>query len=153
MNVFLIRHAHAVDGEPDDARVLSRHGRKQIRAMAPHLKARAGFVPVEIWRSPLVRAVQTAERVAKIARVRTIREMAGLRPGDDPRIVARRLATIRKPVAVVGHEPHLSALATLLLGGRVSVPVVSLRKGAMLTLERSEGLFRIAALVSPPEAK
>jgi phosphohistidine phosphatase len=119
--------------------------------MARHFKSKSGFAPAEIWHSPLVRAVQTAELVARISRVGARREMAGLLSEDDPRIMARRLASARKPVAVVGHEPHLGALATLLLGGCIAAPMVILKKGALLTLERSEGAFHVSALVAPPQ--
>lgn len=149
MKVYLVRHAHAIAGHPDALRPLSAKGRRQIRKMAGSFTADNGFAPVEIWHSPLLRAVDTARRVAKIAGVSRLRETPGLCPNDDPRIVAKRLGKIRRPVAIVGHEPQLSALATVLLGGRAETPVVIMRKGALLTLERTAGRFRIAALVAP----
>ncbi|HVU18461.1 MAG TPA: phosphohistidine phosphatase SixA [Candidatus Didemnitutus sp.] len=149
MKIFLVRHAHAVDGEPDDLRPLSSKGRKQIRTMAPFLKAEAGFDPTEIWHSPLLRAVQTAEQVSIVSSVTRRCEVGGLRPDDDPRAIAARLAATRKSVAVVGHEPNLSALATALLGDSMERPLVVLKKCAILTLERERGVFRVSSLVAP----
>jgi hypothetical protein len=40
-------------------------------------------------------------------------------------------------------------LATLLLVGRSTRPLVIMRKGALLTLEREAGRFRIVSLVVP----
>ena len=45
-------------------------------------------------------------------------EVSGLKPGDDPEIMARRLGELRQPVIVVGHDPHLTSLATLLVTGK-----------------------------------
>ena len=65
MDLFLIRHAHAVDGDGmrDDDRPLSKDGRKQALDVGGALakqKVRFG----RIVTSPLVRAVETAELVA-----------------------------------------------------------------------------------------
>jgi len=138
MEIFLIRHAHALDHVNDVARPLSPKGRTQVKRLARFLRASGAFAPAEIWHSPLVRAGQTVELlVQRLELAVPVRAVAGLAPGDDPRVMARRLAATQKPVALVGHEPHLSALATLLVTGEAEPPVFELRKCSGLALERA----------------
>lgn len=152
MWLHLIRHAHAVDGADDAVRPLSAKGRRQVRRLASFLR-RGGLLDTrEIWHSPLVRARATAELLAeRSGGAWKLREIAGLEPGADPALLARRLASMRRPVALVGHEPHLSALATRLLTGRAGPPVVVMRKAAVLALERTGRHWAVRWLVSPGE--
>jgi phosphohistidine phosphatase len=152
MEVYLIRHAHAEDGADDAARPLSAKGRRQIRRMAAWLR-RGDLMPVrEFWHSPLVRARDTAALLAARlgGRPRLVR-VAGLEPEADPKLIARRLRKVGRPVAVVGHEPHLSALAALLLAGRTGTPVLEMRKCAVAALERRGARWSLRWLVSPGE--
>ncbi len=152
MQIYLIRHAHALAGDDDAVRPLSAKGRRQIRAMAAHLR-RAGLLKTkEFWHSPLTRARDTARRLAQGLRVRAkLVETGGLEPEADPDPTARTLARLRRPVAVIGHEPHLSVLATRLLGGRAGEPMIVMKKGAALALERTGKRWVVRWLVAPGE--
>jgi len=150
MLVYLIRHAHALDGADDAARPLSKRGREQVRSLARLLRTRDIFQPVAIWHSPLVRAQQTAELLVRHAgREISLMEMAGLMSGDDPRVMARRINRLHESVALVGHEPHLSALASLLVAGAAEPAVFVLKKCAVLALERDDGRWMVRWQVSP----
>jgi phosphohistidine phosphatase len=150
VKIYVVRHAHAIDGEDDDARPLSDKGRKQIRRMAAFLRWNQLLATAEYWHSPAVRAQDTAERFARRLKTRAkLVEVAGLRHGDNPAIMAKRLATLRRPVALFGHEPHLSALISLLLAGRAQPPLVELRKGAVACLEREAGRWTLSWQVAP----
>lgn len=152
MEIYLIRHAHAEDGADDAARPLSVKGRRQIRGMAAFLK-RGDLVPArEFWHSPLVRARDTANLLGnQLGGDVKLVKVAGLESAADPVIMARQLQKLRRSVAVVGHEPHLSALATLLLTGRTEPPVIVLRKCAVAALERADSGWTLRWLVSPGE--
>ena len=135
--LYLVRHAQAVDGDDDDARALSPEGRAQVRRLAAFLGASGGMEPAEIWHSPLVRASETAALLAGALGLRVpLRKVAGLRPGDDPGAMAARLQSPLS-IALVGHEPNLSALASLLVAGRAVPAVFHLGKCAVLALERT----------------
>lgn len=139
MSLTLIRHAHAVDLTPDEARPLSDRGREQVRALAKFLRKPDALVVDEIWHSPLRRAHETAELLAEELKFSgVLRETAGLRPEDDPRAIAKLLMACHRAVAVVGHEPHLSALASLLVTGRAYPAAFAMKKGAALALERAD---------------
>jgi len=150
MKIYLVRHAHAVDGEDDDARELSAKGRQQIRRMGAFLRRSATLATREFWHSPAVRARDTAVRFA--ASLKTgpkLVEVEGVRHGDDPAVVAKRLQSIRRPVAIFGHEPHLSALASLLVAGRAEPPLFVLRKCAVICLEREGRRWSVRWQVAP----
>jgi phosphohistidine phosphatase len=150
MQVYLIRHAHALDGDDDGARPLSGRGKMQIRRLAAFLRRSGVLEAREFWHSPLVRARDTARMLVKELRVRAkLKPVTGLIYDDDPAIMARRLAKRRQPVALVGHEPHLSALASRLLAGRGRAPVVVMKKCTILALERTEERWAVRWLVSP----
>ena len=150
MLIYLIRHAHARAGADDAARPLSARGRRQAAALARWLARRERFAATEIWHSPLVRARETARPLAgRSGPRRQLREIAGLAPDDAPPPVADKLRRVRRSVAIVGHEPHLSALATLLLTGHAGPAAVVLKKGAVLALERTGRHWQVRWLVSP----
>ena len=119
MRVTLIRHAEAGDDAPrDEARALTSRGRADARRLGRAL-ARRGVRFAAIVTSPLVRAVQTAEIVAAATEYRgRIAATDRLQPEAAARDVVAFLATLAendgKSVALVAHEPILSAIAAAL---------------------------------------
>ncbi|NVB84056.1 MAG: hypothetical protein HOV81_37115 [Kofleriaceae bacterium] len=121
MDVFLIRHADAIDETldlRDPMRHLTAHGRAQATALGDRLRW-LDCMPTNIWTSHLVRAVQTAELVATaLAATVPIEVVPGLAPGQPTRTVLAALEALPADAVVllVGHEPGMSAIGTLLLG-------------------------------------
>jgi phosphohistidine phosphatase len=153
MELHLIRHAHAEDTVPDEARRLSPRGRRQARALARRLRATGEFAPAEIWHSTLRRARETAELLAPVAPDAPRREQVGLAPEDDPAAVARRLARARVPVAIVAHEPLLSALASQLVTGTADPVVFHVRKASALALTRVGRRWVVRWFLPPEEGR
>lgn len=150
MELFLIRHAHALDGADDAARPLSAKGRSQVKRLAEFLRDADVFTPQEIWHSPLVRAMETAALLARHAGVEVpSREVAGLLPGDEPSAIVKQFARAPGRLALVGHEPQLSALASLLVAGAASPPVFELKKCGVLALEGAGRWWRARWQISP----
>ena len=140
MHVFLVRHAHAVTAEENPLRPLSSRGRAEALRIATFLRGSPAFRPAQYWHSPLARAAATASVLAATIDPEALRvETADLLPEDDPEAMAHRLAEYptAHELALVGHEPHLSALATLLVRGRPHPVQFALRKGAVVALERT----------------
>ncbi len=137
MELFLIRHTHAEDTVPDHARRLSERGRAQVETLAKFLRRGEAFAPREIWHSTLVRARETAEFLAADLKLDAPRrEIAGLAPEDSPRALLKKIAAGPASLALVGHEPFMSGLATLLVIGReTGLPRIAMKKGAILALE------------------
>lgn len=150
MTIFLIRHAHAVDADEDPERPLSKRGRAQVDALALFLKRSKLFQPVEFWHSPLLRSQETAGLLAQGLRLRVPQVLIPeLEPESDPHVVARRLKQAAKAVAVVGHEPHLSALATLMITGKTEPAVFVMKKAAALAIEGIGHYWSVRWHVSP----
>jgi phosphohistidine phosphatase len=139
VQVYIIRHGHAVDEGPglsDEARYLSKKGRKIVREVGHHLRD-AGIELDAILTSPLVRAVQTAELLAeRMDYLGIVEALPALAPGVPPRVAAAELASRGSRVAVVGHEPGLSFLGAYLCG-RPSFP--PLRKAQVSLVEDGQG--------------
>jgi phosphohistidine phosphatase len=140
MNLYLLRHAEAEPGEADADRRLTRKGEKQVDQLATFLRKHEVEIDIrEIWHSPLLRAVQTAEIFRReLDLTIPLHEAPGLRPEDDPRPMALRLACSRKSVVVVGHNPHFEALASCLLSGQTDPVLIDFKKCGLLHLERAE---------------
>lgn len=137
VKLFLLRHAHAVSEEEDATRPLSARGRDQVAALARFVRARGGIEVERVWHSPLVRARETADIFCEqLELTGTRREIDGLLPFDDVRGVARRLSGFGHPLLVVGHEPHLGRLVSMLVCGNVDQEIVDFKKSALLCLER-----------------
>ena len=139
MQLYLVRHAHALALEEDAGRPLSAKGRAQVKQLVKFFRANGVFAPAEIWHSPLARSRQTARLLATaLAPAASIVELPGIEPEDHPRTVAARLKNRRQALAVVGHDPHLSLLAALLVTGAARPGVFKLRKAAVLCLDRDD---------------
>jgi len=150
MSLFIIRHAHAVDVEEEPTRPLSKRGRKQVRQMAAFLKKTDALRVDEIWHSPLARSVETAKLLAKRLGLRAkLVEVDGLKGEDDPSVVAGRLKSCRLPLAIVGHEPHLSAFLSLLVAGAPEPRKFLLKKCAVVALEYDDGQWAVRWQIAP----
>jgi phosphohistidine phosphatase len=114
MFVFLVRHAHADQGEPDELRPLSERGREEARALSQQL-AGHDTPPAVVLTSPLLRARQTAEPIAQATGAELVVDER-LAPGATAEILRRTLDGRDAPVAVVGHQPDFSEIAFELTG-------------------------------------
>jgi phosphohistidine phosphatase len=145
LKLFLIRHAHAVTAEENPERPLSARGRADLDRLVVFFRTNGLLCPAQIWHSPLARARETAMLLnAGLALDAVLVETPGLLPEDDPEDVVERLAAYppTHAVALAGHEPHLSALATLLVRDKRKPVAFRLRKGAILALEREEAVHK-----------
>ncbi|HVP89175.1 MAG TPA: phosphohistidine phosphatase SixA [Casimicrobiaceae bacterium] len=125
MDLILWRHAEAEPGEPDLGRRLTSKGLKQAERVADWLDGRLPDT-ARILSSPADRAQQTA-----LALKRKFRTSDELSPGASASAVlaATGWPDARESVLVVGHQPTLGEVASLLLAGE-ELPW-SIRKGAV----------------------
>jgi phosphohistidine phosphatase len=73
----------------------------------------------------------------------------GLAPNDDPVDVARALHQANEPLLLVGHLPHLARLASLLVVGDATRPVLAFRMAALVALAREGEGFRVRFVLPP----
>jgi len=150
MKLFIIRHAHAVAAADDPKRPLSDRGCKQVSRLVKFLKPSGVLATSEVWHSRLVRSKETADLLVKKLNPKAkLVEVRGLEGEDDPNVIANRLKQRTQPLAIVGHEPQLSALISLLIAGEANPPRFLLKKGAIVALEQIEGIWTVCWHVSP----
>ena len=140
MRVLVIRHAVAFERDrrrwPDDGkRPLTTEGIEKFRKGARGL-AKLPDPPEQVLTSPLVRAVQTAEILTAVTGWPAALEAPQLAPGQSTQ---QALALIREHsvdcLAVIGHEPGLSRLVAIAIGGTASRASIALKKGGVACLE------------------
>lgn len=136
-SLYLVRHAHASDSQPDSERPLSPKGRNQIERISKALQEKGLIEPSLIWHSPYLRAVETANLLHEgLGLSVPFETIAGLTPFDNPSAVAERIDPSESSVMVVGHEPNLSTLASILLSGTQSFECIVFPKASILHLTR-----------------
>ena len=142
MRVLIVRHAlagtreaFAHSGQPDAERPVTAEGKKKMRRAARGLRRLAPDID-RLVTSPYRRAAQTARIVARAyGRLEPV-TLEHLVPDVEPPVVARWLRAQRGvgTVALVGHEPQLSTLASYLLT-KNSEPILELEKGAACAID------------------
>ena len=113
MELILWRHAHAEDGTPDLERQLTPQGRKQAARMGAWLD-RVLPSGCKILCSPAVRTQQTVEALGR--KFKTVDAIGPAASANDV-LEAAGWPDARGPVLVVGHQPWVGRVASLLLTG------------------------------------
>ena len=142
MELYLLRHGIAVERgtrgfEDDFARPLTAKGRRQLRKTADAMK-RLGRHFDLILASPLLRAKQTAEIIAAELKLKKrLKYSNALAPGGVASILLRQLGRVKpapEKILLVGHEPDLSRLISVLVTGSLQLQL-DLKKGGLCKLE------------------
>ncbi len=139
--VYIVRHGIAEDyssAGSDAARRLTPTGIEKTRLAAQGMR-RIGVAPQMILSSPLARAKETAEIIATVLGGTSLQISKALSPGLDFESVLREANKPPKPHAVmlVGHQPDLGMLASLLLSGDPETAYLPLRKASAACIEVS----------------
>jgi phosphohistidine phosphatase len=110
MRLYLVRHAEAAPGEPDELRPITPKGRDQARAVGESLRAAR---PALVLTSPLLRARETGAAIARETGAE-LRIDERLAPGADATSLVEAVAGGPEPVIAVGHQPDCSEIASAL---------------------------------------
>lgn len=139
MDLFILRHGIAEERDPqkfpdDGQRPLTGEGKRKMRIIASALKG-LGYRFDLVLASPLVRARQTAEIAASVLGIEPrLKETPHLAPSGDPRRLVAEINELgENSVLLVGHEPYLSELISVLLLGRQGLGI-NLKKGGFCHL-------------------
>jgi len=126
--LFLIRHAKSSWDDaalPDKDRPLNDRGRRDAPKIGERL-AKRGVKPDLILSSPAVRALETAEIIARKLDYRRkdiiVDDRLYAVEADDLLEVIRELGAQLKSVMIVGHNPELAELAQRLSGEITDMP-------------------------------
>jgi len=141
MELYLLRHAIAVErGTPgyemDSKRPLTPDGEEKMERIAEGMRALDLSLNL-ILSSPYIRARQTADIVAKVFNAQKKMETSvNLAPDGDPKkLISELRESYGSPesILLVGHEPCMSDLASVLLTGRSGLSLV-MKKGGLCKL-------------------
>jgi phosphohistidine phosphatase len=150
MKAYLVQHAKALAKQQDPDRPLTDEGRAELSRVAA-FAAHSGQVHIgRIWNSGKTRAAQSAQILADALMpplgVRSAEEMD---PGDPPHLWGERLPEMSQDVMLVGHMPHLSRLASLLLTGDPEREAVRFENGGIVCLEYDGQRWSLGWAVTP----
>jgi phosphohistidine phosphatase len=116
VRVFLVRHAEAARGDPDELRPLTTAGREAARALGDRL---AAHTPDAVVSSPLLRARETADLIARACKLVAITDES-LAPGATADTLREAAAEKGDIVVAVGHQPDCSEIVLELTGRDVT---------------------------------
>ena len=145
-SLYLVQHGESLPEEIDPKKNLSDRGREETRRMGRFLRD-IGVKPGKIFHSSKLRSIQTAEILAEELGVDEVVQAEGLNPLDDPEIWSRKVEEFEEDIMLVGHLPHLSRLASLLL--KSEKEIVQFRYSSVLCLQKIENEWIIKWFVTP----
>ncbi len=154
--LFLIQHGEAVEKKENPLRPLTARGRETVFQMGNFLFQR-GYKIDAIWHSPKLRAKETAEIFHSCLKMeKPLVEYKELEPEGPVKKTMKLLQDAEEQnIMLIGHLPHLSHLAGLLLTGDEKQEVIAFEKGSILCLYCQEiGIgvvrwFLIPSLIIP----
>ena len=112
MRLYIVRHAEAAPGSPDELRTLTPQGHEQSRQLGQRLRDE-GVEPDAVLSSPLLRARETAKELG----LGEPEPHDRLAPGATVDDVRAAVAGRGETVVVVGHQPDCGRVAAALTGG------------------------------------
>lgn len=136
MNLYLLRHAiaeEAAENQPDSERALTEKGRRKLQGVLSGLQTLELRVDY-IFSSPYLRAHQTAELAASAFGLPPERlvETGHLSPLGFADLLIEKINREypgAENILLVGHEPSLSQLISILLGGEPGLPITMKKAG------------------------
>ena len=137
MDLYILRHAIAVDRDDpsfphDSERPLTAKGTAKLRKVVRGMKA-LGLSFDLILTSPYVRARETAELVAdELGAAIKVERTPHLAPDGNPRALMELVGSRRREgesILLVGHEPCLSQLISVLVSGDARTAITMKKAG------------------------
>ena len=150
MYLYLVQHAEAKKAEEDTLRVLTCEGTQDIKKVASYI-VKLNLKVTNIYHSGKTRALQTAQILHEGVNTSAgISQTDGLSPMDEPGVWAERLGSVKDDIMIVGHLPHLSKLASLLLAEDERKDIVNVRMASIVCLKRfDDGHWAVDWMLTP----
>lgn len=148
MLLYLVQHGKAKSKEENSDRPLTDEGRREIDAVMLLMMRYGAITATRVVHSGKLRAGETAQQIAAKLDV-PVEESDGLAPNDDPALWRERLESGGQDTMLVGHLPHLSRLASLLLCGEPEAGLVEFVNGGIVCLSGEDGHWSVRWSVPP----
>lgn len=144
--LVLVRHGKAekaVEGVDDSARELTQTARRALETAYPRTFALAEEEDdVHVWCSSAIRAMQTADIVARALDVDDIEVFDAIYEQNVETMLGMLETSDEQTVVMVGHVPSLNKLASRLTGTEIT-----LGTGAVIALDLTEGTKKPAPIL------
>lgn len=150
MKLYLVQHGNANPEEVDPEKNLSDQGKDDVAKVAKFLQG-AGVKVKDIFHSGKARAQQSADILNAAISIEAPPALKkdGLEPMDDVGPIAAEIEERGEDLMLVGHMPFINRLASKLLAGDAEADLIQFQQGGILTLEKSEGKWRVAGMIVP----
>ncbi len=150
MELYLIRHGEAKSELEDPERPLTAQGTENIKKTAGFFKQLSKGIDL-IWHSGKKRAEQTAAILKETLGTDIHMEIcAGLAPNDDISIIKEKIAAAEQDsIALVGHLPHLSRLASDLLAWKREMEIIRFKNAGIVCLSGESHDWKLEWIITP----
>jgi phosphohistidine phosphatase len=152
MHIYLVRHGRAskdTSYASDVARPLTRRGRADVERIAAQM-AKADVQVHQIRHSGLLRTQETADIFAsRLHPPSGVIAVAGLSFDDPVDDLARELSLEPEPVMLVGHNPFMERLVSVMLTGSPDRVPVAFSTSGTVYLEFLDGFWSVQWALSP----
>jgi phosphohistidine phosphatase SixA len=118
VRLFLVRHAEAAPGDPDELRPLTDAGRATARALGARF---AGAGVDAVLTSPLLRARETADSIGRATGIEPVADER-LAPGATAETLRAAANGKGSTVVAIGHQPDCGEIVLALTGREERFP-------------------------------
>lgn len=144
MKLYLMRHGDYASS--DITKPLTQKGVDDINRIVSYLQEHGAQVE-EIWHSPKMRAVESAEIMGKVLGCEFLQEKEYLTPNASPRQALEDLVDINKDMAIVSHLPFIPHLLSELFPGKMSA-FIALPASSVVIVERVDGQWQFGEVIT-----
>jgi phosphohistidine phosphatase len=147
MIIYFVRHAKAkkrnilsFSAHDDQSRPLVKSGVSDFKNVLNRFQHKL-VNPTILLSSPYLRAIQTAQILSKRLKLGIV-EVDNIFPDSDPQNFLNWLeqSAVKENLIVVGHEPNLSKIISLLMGSS-DQKIIKLKKSSITAIEISDLSF------------
>ena len=144
-----MQHGNPVSKDIDPERPLTEQGVDDVKRMALFFKKNEIRVDC-FFHSGKTRARHTAEIMCSNLKPdgKPVKR-EGLAPLDDVKVIASQVMNTDEDLLITGHLPHLGKLASFLVYGNESLPVVEFKQGAVACIKRENDNWVISWMIIP----
>jgi len=152
IKLYLAQHGEAKTKDQDQDRSLTDKGTKDSEKTAYFASEQAHISVKAIFHSGKTRSKETAEIMeAYLFPPKGMIPKEDLSPNDNPKIWANLLSQGQEDIMVVGHLPHLSKLASLLLTKSDKKVPIGFKNSGIICLQRNENSNWLLSWLMTPE--
>ena len=150
MKLYLVRHGEVSTREVFPNSPLSKKGKADVFKMGKFLKDADVKIDV-LWHSKKVRAVQTAQILAKIIEIdqEKVVEKEELSPNAPANNMLKQIIKENRNLMIVGHLPFLQKLSSLLLVNSEYEELIKFPLGGVVCLKREGDKWHLLWEVIP----